>query len=79
MTNLSTTLIPFGAFVVFASPEAFKMVRGVAGSWVASADGAATLMGLLLHALIYVMLVGFIMRRLPRLSFDDLKTKAILN
>jgi hypothetical protein len=53
--------IPAIAFVALANPAAFKIVRGVAGGWVASADGLPTLAGLILHAIVFVLIVGFIM------------------
>jgi len=53
--------IPALAFVVLANPAAFKIVRGVAGGWVASADGLPTLAGLILHAIVFILVVGFIM------------------
>ena len=56
--------------MVFANPVVFKLVRGVAGSWVAAADGAATMAGLALHGVLFVLIVGFLMRKLGRSSFD---------
>jgi hypothetical protein len=53
--------IPALAFVVLANPAAFKIVRGVAGGWVASTDGLPTQAGLILHAIVFVLVVGFIM------------------
>ncbi len=61
--SLSNYVIPLALFVLFAHPATFKTVRGVAGNWVASADGAGSLAGLLLHGLLFVLLVGFLMRR----------------
>jgi len=59
----SNWLIPLVLFVVFASPMTFKAVRGVAGGWVASAEGQAKSLGLLLHGVIFVLAVGFLMKR----------------
>jgi hypothetical protein len=44
------------------------VVRGVLGSWVASAEGTATTAGLFLHALVYILIVGFLMRFIGRRS-----------
>jgi hypothetical protein len=55
-------LIPFILFFIVANPSTFKLVRGVAGSWVASADGLPTTAGLLLHALVFVTLCHFLWR-----------------
>jgi cbb3-type cytochrome oxidase subunit 3 len=68
--SLSNYLIPLIAFVIFANPAVFKLVRGVAGSWVASSEGLATNAGLLLHAVIFVLVVGFLMRKLRRSNYQ---------
>lgn len=52
-------IVPFIVFFVVANPETFKLVRSVAGSWVASADGLPTTAGLLLHALVFVILAHY--------------------
>jgi hypothetical protein len=62
--SLSNYIIPLILFVIFANPATFKAVRGVAGNWVATADGAGNLGGLILHGLLYIFLVGFLMRRI---------------
>lgn len=61
--STSAYLLPLILFMVFASPATFKAVRGVAGGWVASAEGEAKFAGLLLHAVLFVWVVGFLMRR----------------
>ena len=66
---LSDYLIPLIAFMVFANPAVFKTVRGVAGSWVASSDGVASMAGLVLHAILFVLVVGFLMRKLKRSNY----------
>jgi hypothetical protein len=66
--STSSYLIPLVLFMIFASPATFKAVRGVAGSWVASAEGEAKFAGLLLHAVLFVWVVGFLMRRVSRYS-----------
>lgn len=62
------TVIPFVAYLIVANPATYKAVRGVAGNWVASADGLPTMAGLALHALVLVLLVTLIMRFLPAKS-----------
>jgi hypothetical protein len=57
-------ILPFALYVAIASPAMYKVTRGIAGSWIASADGLATFAGLLLHALVFVLLVGYLMRML---------------
>ena len=61
--STSRWFIPLALFVVFASPMTFKAVRGVAGGWVASAEGQAKFLGLLLHAVIFTFAVRFLMKR----------------
>ncbi len=61
--STSAYLLPLILFMVFASPATFKAVRGIAGGWVASAEGEAKFAGLLLHAVLFVWVVGFLMRR----------------
>ena len=51
---MSATLIPMATYVLVANPATYKFVRGILGNWVASADGVATLAGLVLHAFVYV-------------------------
>ena len=61
--STSAYLLPLILFMIFASPATFKAVRGIAGGWVASAEGEAKFAGLLLHAVLFVWVVGFLMRR----------------
>jgi uncharacterized membrane protein YhiD involved in acid resistance len=68
MSQLNFYVIPFLAYVLVANPATYKAVRGILGSWVSSAEGLATFPGLLLHALVYVLLVGFLMRVVPQIS-----------
>ena len=53
--DVQKKIIPFITFFVIANPETFKLVRSIAGNWVASADGCPTTAGLLLHALVFVI------------------------
>jgi hypothetical protein len=48
------------AFALVASPAAFKVTRNFFGGWIASQDGLATLPGLLLHGLVFVILMTLI-------------------
>jgi uncharacterized membrane protein YhiD involved in acid resistance len=68
MSQLNFYVIPFLAYVLVAHPATYKAVRGIIGSWVSSAEGLATFPGLLLHALVFVLLVGFLMRVVPQIS-----------
>lgn len=55
--DVTKLIIPFIAFMILANPALFKVVRGVLGGWVASADGLATLPGLALHAAIFALIL----------------------
>ena len=56
-------LIKLLTFAVIASPLAFKTTRRVFGDWVAGPEGLATIPGLLLHALVYLLVVSFLLAR----------------
>jgi hypothetical protein len=58
----TTTLLPLVAFILVSHPETYKLVRKVAGGWVATQDGLPKLGGIILHAVVFVFLVGFLMR-----------------
>ena len=55
-------VVPFVVFFLVAHPETFKLTRSIAGGWVASTYGVPTNLGLLLHALVYVLLATFAWR-----------------
>ncbi len=55
-------LVPLLVFFVVANPATFKLVRGVIGKWVSSAEGLPTTAGLLLFALIHVLVAEFVMK-----------------
>lgn len=56
--SLQTALLAF----VFFNPMLFKLVAGVLGRWVASADGAPTMLGLVLHAVLFGLVLYLLMR-----------------
>jgi hypothetical protein len=55
-------LVPLLVFFAVANPETIKLVRGVVGKWVSSAEGLPTTAGLLLFALIHVLIADFVMK-----------------
>ena len=67
--GLVNYLIPLIAFMIFANPATFMMVRGVAGNWVSNNMGRASTPGLLLHGLIFILIVGFLMTQLRSSSY----------
>ena len=58
-------------FFIVAHPSTFKIMRKLLGSWVASADGAATPAGLILHAFVFVALAVFLPKMLMRPSYFE--------
>jgi len=58
--DIQKKIIPFITFFIVANPETFKLVRSVAGGWVASVDGCPTTAGLLLHALVFVIVCSLL-------------------
>jgi hypothetical protein len=58
----TTTILPLASFIIVSHPETYKLVRKVAGGWVATQDGLPKLGGIILHAFVFVFLVGFLMR-----------------
>lgn len=58
----SKKVVPFIVFFLVAHPETFKLTRSVFGGWVGSTSGVPTNMGLLLHALVFVILSAFAWR-----------------
>ena len=58
-------------FFIVANPSTFKIMRGVLGSWVASADGLATPAGLILHSLVFVGLAIMVPKYLMRSSYYE--------
>ena len=55
-------LVPLLVFFAVANPETIKLVRGVVGKWVSSAEGLPTTAGLLLFALIHVLIADCVMK-----------------
>jgi len=48
-------------FFVVASPEAFRLMRSIVGSWVATPNGTPSSAGLALHALVFLLIIWFTM------------------
>lgn len=58
----SKKVVPFVVFFLVAHPETFKLTRSVFGDWVGSTYGVPSNLGLLLHALVFVLLSTFVWR-----------------
>lgn len=54
-------VIPFVAYMAVAHPATYKLTRKVLGDWIANSEGLATLPGLALHAVVFVLLVSLLM------------------
>ena len=57
--SLITTLI----FVLLSSPMAFRLVRSLLGSSIASATGCPTMQGILVHGAVHAAVLLLLMRR----------------
>jgi len=57
--------LTFILFFLIANPLTYKVTRRVFGG-IASPDGLPSQVGVLLHAFVFVMLAGFLMRRYSR-------------
>lgn len=69
--SLKHHVLPLVAFMIFASPAAFRATRGIGGNWIASAEGLASVLGLLLHAVVFITFVSFLMRRVSGYATAD--------
>jgi len=58
----------FILFVFLASPMAFKAIRSILGTWVASADGLPTFAGVFFHAFVFVLILRLLKYRPGRQS-----------
>ena len=69
--SIQTALI---AFVLY-NPMVFKLVRGLLGSWVSSVEGCPSVMGLVLHTLIFAVVLYLLMKpsaKTPRQTVQSL-------
>jgi len=64
---MSSLIVPGVAFALFSSPATYKLTSKIAGSWIASAEGAATPAGLFLHTLVFLFLLCLLTKYLPKL------------
>jgi hypothetical protein len=49
-------------FFIVAHPQTFLLVRGLVGDWVSNATGCPTILGLLLHSIVFFFLVWGLMK-----------------
>lgn len=55
--KLMISIISALVFFIIANPETFKLVRRIAGSWVATPTGCPSMTGLVLHAAVFMVVV----------------------
>ena len=72
---MSRFIVPGVAFAVVSSPATYKLTSKIAGSWIASADGAATPAGLFLHTLVFLFVMVLLRKYLPKV-FPRISTMA---
>lgn len=53
-------VIPVSAFVAVGHPATYKMTSKFLGNWVASSDGVPKVGGLILHALVFLFVIGLL-------------------
>jgi uncharacterized membrane protein YhiD involved in acid resistance len=63
---MSRFIVPGVAFAVVSSPATYKLTRGIAGSWIASAEGVASPAGLFLHTLVFLFVLFLLRKYLPK-------------
>ncbi len=52
-----TSIVSALVFFIVANPETFKLVRRLVGSWVATPTGCPSMLGLFLHAVVFMLIV----------------------
>ena len=73
--KFTASLMSAFLFFIIANPETFIIVRRVFGNWVASATGYPTVLGLILHAFVFMLIVWGIMN-LKRENADGVPAPA---
>jgi hypothetical protein len=48
------------AFVLLASPASFRMTRKFLGGWIGNAEGLASMAGLILHAIVFLLVLRLV-------------------
>jgi hypothetical protein len=55
-------IVAIATYAAVSSPAAYKFTSGILGHWVANASGTPNIWGLILHAIIFIFLSGFILQ-----------------
>ena len=64
-------LLALALFFIIANPATFKLTRQIFGGAIASTDGLATQVGVLVHALVFVFVSRLLMRGLSRYADEE--------
>ena len=62
-------LLKAATFIIVSHPATYKLTRSVLGSWVASPEGLPKNMGLLLHAIVFVLVLRLLWTLMSRASY----------
>lgn len=62
--HIQKKLVPFIVFFIVANPAMYKLTGSILGKSIASPEGLPTTMGLLLHALVFVIVAHFLWKLL---------------
>lgn len=58
---MASALLTVASFVAVSHPATYKATSKLLGSWIASPDGLPKMGGLILHAVVFIFLVGLLM------------------
>lgn len=58
---MASALLTVASFVAVSHPATYKATSKLLGSWVASPEGLPKMGGLVLHAVVFIFLVGLLM------------------
>ena len=58
---MASALLTVASFVAVSHPATYKATSKLLGSWIASPEGLPKMGGLVLHAVVFIFLVGLLM------------------
>lgn len=58
---MASALLTVASFVAVSHPATYKTTSKFLGSWIATPDGLPKMGGLILHAVVFIFLVGLLM------------------
>lgn len=54
-------VVPIATYVAVSNPATYKLTSGILGQWVANSAGTPNIGGLILHAIVFILLTGFLL------------------